>query len=133
MDHSILIGRHTATQLAEILSSGVHLSMCFTVRKERASITNAMRWIPPPPNGTGPVMAVGKNRPMVLHFWVGKYCARTTPWFCGKILRGYKLLWASFPCFALKIFVMMHLLPSQTSILGYDIISNPSAIATWRG
>ena len=33
----MLIGRHTAAQLAEI-PFGVHVSMCFTARRERAHI-----------------------------------------------------------------------------------------------
>ena len=66
----MLIGRRTAAQLADIQSFGVHLSMCFTVRKERAHIPrrNVPEFFSPAVRGCS---------------WP---CARTDTWFCGQTM-----------------------------------------------
>ena len=59
----MLIGRCTVAQLAEIQSFSVHLSMCFTVRKERAQIPqrNTLENLC---HVTVLLMAVRKKRPL---------------------------------------------------------------------
>ena len=66
------VGRHTTSQSVEIHSFGVHLSMWLAVGKERAR----MPWRNTPEK----FFSAGRGCP--------RSCARTNPWFCGRILGG---------------------------------------------